>query len=408
VYFGNPEDPGVHGGERAVRLPALQPAMRGALGGPLESTGDITPVKLLSQYSGALREASDITRRLPMRREPELSRQQTTEWYQLLIEDVQDYAIFLIDREGRVTSWNAGAERVLGWTEAEILGQPASRLFTPDDVVDGVPLQELAKAAADGRAEDDRWHIRKDGSRFWASGTLTAVRNDGGALIGFGKILRDRTVQKQLEEQLRASLQEKEVLLKEIYHRVKNNLQVISSLLSLQAEMLQDREVLLAFQDCQARIQSMALVHEVLYQSSNLAQVNFGDYARRLAADLLRAQSVAPERIRLIVETDEVWLSAEKAVPCGLILNELLTNCVKHAFPAGRAGDIRIVLRADAEAQVTISVSDTGVGFPEGLDFRNAASLGMQLACLLTEQLGGTIDLERAEGTAFTIRFSVF
>jgi PAS domain S-box-containing protein len=408
VYFGNPEDPGVHGGERAVRLPALQPAMRGALGGPLESTEDITPVKLLSQYSGALRAASDITRRLPMRREPELSRQQTTEWYQLLIEDVQDYAIFLIDREGRVTSWNAGAERVLGWTEAEILGQPASRLFTPENVVDGVPLQELAKAAADGRAEDDRWHIRKDGSRFWASGILTAVRNEGGALIGFGKILRDLTVQKQLEEQLRASLQEKEVLLKEIYHRVKNNLQVISSLLSLQAEMLQDREVLLAFQDCQARIQSMALVHEVLYQSSNLAQVNFGDYARRLAADLLRAQSVAPERIRLIVETDEVWLSAEKAVPCGLILNELLTNCVKHAFPAGRAGDIRIVLRADAEAQVTISVSDTGVGFPEGLDFRNAASLGMQLACLLTEQLGGTIDLERAEGTAFTIRFSVF
>lgn len=319
-----------------------------------------------------------------------------------------DYAIFLIDHEGRVASWNAGAERVLGWTEAEILGQPASRLFTPDDIVDGVPLQELAKATADGRAEDDRWHIRKDGSRFWASGILTAVRNDGGALIGFGKILRDRTVQKQLEEQLKASLQEKEVLLKEIYHRVKNNLQIISSLLSLQSEMLQDREALLAFQDCQARIQSMALIHEVLYQSSNLAQVNFGDYARRLAADLLRSQSVTPEHIQLTIETDEVWLSPEKAVPCGLILNELLTNCVKHAFPAGKAGDIRIVIRADAEAQVAISVGDTGVGFPEGLDFRSTASLGMQLACLLTEQLGGTIDLERLEGTPLRFAFQPF
>jgi two-component sensor histidine kinase len=134
--------------------------------------------------------------------------------------------------------------------------------------------------------------------------------------------------------------------------------------------------------------------------------VHFGDYARRLAGDLLHAQSVQPERIQLTIETGEVWLSAEKAVPCGLILNELLTNCVKHAFPAGRAGEIRLSVRADAAAQVAIPVCDSGVGFPEGIDFRDTASLGVQLVCLLTEQLGGTIGLERRQGTAVTIRFS--
>jgi PAS domain S-box-containing protein len=342
-----------------------------------------------------------------MRREPETSHQQTTEWYRRLIEEVHDYAIFLADREGRVISWNGGAERLLGWTEAEILGQSSFCIFVPEDLASGAAARELEKAATEGRAENERCHVRKDGSRFWGSGIMTAMHDDAGTLIGFGKIMRDRTAQRRLEEQLRASLQDKEVLLKEVYHRVKNQLQVISSLLSLQSQTLQDREALLAFHDSQARIQAMALIHEALYQSSSLAQVHFGDYARRLAGDLLRAQSVQPERIRLTFQTDEVWLSAEQAMPCGLILNELLTNCVKHAFPAGRAGDIRIVVQADATAHVTIAVRDTGVGFPEGIDFRTTASLGMQLVCLLTEQLGGTIALERREGTAVTIRFSV-
>jgi PAS domain S-box-containing protein len=342
-----------------------------------------------------------------MTRAPEPSRQQPPEPYRRLIEEVHDYAIFLTDLAGRVISWNGGAERLLGWMEAEILGQSSFCIFVPEDLAAGAAARELETAATEGRAEDERWHQRKDGSRFWGSGIMTAMHDDAGALVGFGKIMRDRTAQRQLEAQLRASLQDKEVLLKEVYHRVKNQLQVISSLLSLQSQTLPDGEALLAFHDCQARLHSMALIHEALYQSSTLAEVHFGDYARRLAGDLLRAQSVQPERIQLTLETGAVWLSAEKAVPCGLILNELLTNCVKHAFPAGRAGEIRLIVQADAEAQVTLSVCDSGVGFPEGIDFRHTASLGMQLVCLLTEQLGGTMALERRHGTAVTIRFSV-
>jgi len=342
-----------------------------------------------------------------MTREPEPSRQYPPDLYRRLIEEVHDYAIFLTDLAGHVVSWNGGAERLLGWTEAEILGQSSFGIFVPEDLASGAATRELETAAREGRAENERWHLRKDGRRFWGSGIMTAVHDDAGTLVGFGKIMRDRTAQRQLEAQLRASLQDKEVLLKEVHHRVKNQLQVISSLLSLQSQTLQDEAALLAFQDCEARLHAMALIHEALYQSSTLAEVHFGDYARRLAVDLLRAQSIQPEHIRLTLETGEVWLSAEKAVPCGLILNELLTNCVKHAFPAGRAGEIHLSVQADTEAQVTLSVRDNGVGFPEGLDFRNTASLGMQLACLLTEQLGGTMALERRHGTAVTIHFSV-
>jgi PAS domain S-box-containing protein len=332
-----------------------------------------------------------------MRQAPEPSRPQTTEWYRLLIEEVHDYAIFLIDLEGRVVGWNEGAERLLGWTEAEILGQPAFVVFVPEDIATGAHTQELEKAAAEGRAENERWHQRKDGSRFWGSGIMTGIRDDAGALIGFGKIMRDRTAQRQLEEELRASLREKEVLLREIHHRVKNNLQVISSLLSLQSESIGEGEAAAAFEDAQVRIRSMALIHEILYQSSNLAQVNLAAYTRRLAEELLR----------LVVETDEVWLRAEQAMPCGLILNELIANCVKHAFPDGRSGMVRVTLRTEAASQVILSVGDSGVGFPPEVDFRHTDSLGLQLICLLTEQLSGTITLDRSEGTRFTIRFAV-
>ena len=337
---------------------------------------------------------------------PDPSRQPLVEWYPRLIAEVQDYAIFLTDCEGRVISWNGGAERLLGWTEAEILGQSSFRIFVPEDVAAGSASRELAMAAVEGRAENERWHLRKDGSRFWGSGIMTAVHDDAGTLVGFGKIMRDRTAPRQLEEQLRASLRDKEVLLTEIYHRVKNQLQVIASLLSLQSQTMTTAEARLAFQDCEARLHAMALIHEALSHASRLARVHLGDYARRLAAALLHAQSVHPERMRLRVEAGEVWLGAEQAVPCGLILNELLTNCVKHAFPPGRSGAIRVVVRADA-GQVTLSVADDGVGFPAAVDARRADSLGLQLIELLTEQLGGTLTYERREGTTVTLRFPV-
>lgn len=210
----------------------------------------------------------------------------------------------------------------------------------------------------------------------------------------------------QAEDALKASLREKEVLLKEIHHRVKNNLQIISSLLNLQAGYSEDPHLQAMFEDSQHRIQSMALIHEHLYQASDLARIDFGSYIHSLATQLLGSYQHLSSQVTLSTETAEVFLGIDQAIPCGLLVNELVTNSLKHAFPDGRSGDIHIALQADAH-QVTLVVQDTGVGFPESLDLRTTDSLGLQLVCALTEQLGGTITLERHGGTIFRLTFSV-
>ena len=194
---------------------------------------------------------------------------------------------------------------------------------------------------------------------------------------------RDITQQKHLDEQLRASLHEKEVLLKEVHHRVKNNLQMISSLLDVQADTSTDPQVTAIVEESQARIQAIALIHESLYQTHDVAHLDAADYLHRQR--LFKASRAPSERITLRLETEVVTLKANRAIPCGLILNELLANCFKHAFPAGRVGEIRIALRQEAPRTCTLTVCDTGVGFPDALDFRQTDSLGLQLICLLTE-----------------------
>jgi two-component sensor histidine kinase len=215
----------------------------------------------------------------------------------------------------------------------------------------------------------------------------------------------DIAERQRMEEALKAALHEKELLLKEMYHRIKNNLQVISSLLNLQAGSSEDPQVRKIFQDSQARIYSMALLHETLQRSRDLARVDLADYLHSLVAELCRSYGAETQRVTIQTQLVEVWVSTDTAIPCGLILNELLSNALKYAFPRDQQGDISIALRADPGQEVTLTVRDTGVGLPEGLDFRDSDSLGLQLVCLLTEQLGGTIALERSGGTAFTVTF---
>jgi two-component sensor histidine kinase len=221
-----------------------------------------------------------------------------------------------------------------------------------------------------------------------------------GAVVAF----QDITSRVQAEDALKASLAEKEVLLKEIHHRVKNNLQIISSLLSLQAGYSQDPHLQAMFEDSQHRIQSMALIHEHLYQASNISRINFGSYVQSLVAQLLESYRHLSPQVTLSTEMAEVHLGIDQAIPCGLLVNELVTNSLKHAFPHGRSGEIHIALRADA-GQVTLVVQDTGVGLPEGVDLRAAESLGLQLVGALTDQLGGTMTLERQGGTSFRLTF---
>jgi two-component sensor histidine kinase len=212
----------------------------------------------------------------------------------------------------------------------------------------------------------------------------------------------DITTRKQAEAQLRAALQQKDVLLREVSHRVNNNLQVISSLLNLQAGAIDDPRRGTLFQASQDRLHSMVLVHDLLQQADDVARINLAQYAARLIDELARTYAVDPARIMLETELEDVWVGLDTATPCGLLLHELLTNCFKHAFPEGRTGRVRVELRAAAEQTLMLRIGDTGCGFPDDLDFRTTDSLGLQLVCTMAEQLQGTIALERWEGTHFT------
>lgn len=210
------------------------------------------------------------------------------------------------------------------------------------------------------------------------------------------------------EESIKGALQEKEVLLREIHHRVKNNLQVISSLLSLQADHVEDPQIVAAFRETQARVRSMSLIHEELYQASNLARVNFSDYLRRLTGYLANAYGVGG-RVRIHMDVRDVLLGVDTAIPLGLIVNELVSNALKHAFPDGRHGEIALWLtRIEDEADqhwYELVVQDNGKGFPDNVDYRNTDSLGLQLVQVLSRQLRGHVELSVNGGTRFSLHF---
>lgn len=209
---------------------------------------------------------------------------------------------------------------------------------------------------------------------------------------------------KKAEEQIEKSLNGKEVLLREVHHRVKNNLQIISSLLRLQSRRIEDKQALEMFKDTQNRVKSMALIHDRLYQSKDLAIIDFAAYINGLTGNLFRSYN--QKGIKLDIEVKDIFLDINTGVPCGLIISELVSNSLKHAFPGGKNGKIQVGLyKLPKNGDFTLIVSDNGVGFPECLDSQNTESLGLQLVTALVEQLDGTIELDRGEGTSFTLKF---
>jgi len=228
-------------------------------------------------------------------------------------------------------------------------------------------------------------------------------------------ILRDIKERMQAEKQVKASLREKEVLLRELHHRVKNNMQVISSILNLQSSRIKDKNVLEMFKKSRDRIRSMALIHEKLYQSKDFARIDLARYVQSLASHLFHSYNVDPNVVRLKTDVEDVFLDINTAIPCGLIINELVSNSIKHAFPKGRArgdkgkvrGEILISVHSDKNGQTTLLLADNGMGLPKDFDIRKTKSLGLQLVNDLANQLEGSIKLQRRRGTAFRITFSL-
>jgi len=215
----------------------------------------------------------------------------------------------------------------------------------------------------------------------------------------------DVTEKKEAENELKNSLKEKELLVKEIHHRVKNNMAVISSLLNLQAEKFEEPSVLNAFRDSRHRIRSMALVHEKLYQAKDLSKIEFSQYIKELSQQVSRSNEFQGARISVKVKADNIKLGIDAAIPCGLIINELLTNAFKYAFPINRTGKIHIHMKLGENKFYELIISDNGVGLPGHIDVQNPSTFGLNLVYLLTQQLEGKVETQREKGTRFIIKF---
>ncbi|HEX3034463.1 MAG TPA: histidine kinase dimerization/phosphoacceptor domain -containing protein [Thermodesulfobacteriota bacterium] len=332
--------------------------------------------------------------------------------------DLYDFApvgYFTLDRNKVIKEVNLTGATLLGVERRYLVNRLFSRYVAQENRNDlHLYLRTLSESTTKRSCELNV--LKKDGTTFYAQLGATAVFGADEKLEHFRIAMLDVSKHKQAEE-LKISLGEKEVLLKEIHHRVKNNLQIISSLLNLQSRYITDQQSREKFKESQNRIKSMALVHEKLYQSENFVGINFREYIRSLASHLIRSYATG-SNIKLNVDVDNVSLNIDKAIPCGLIVNELVSNSLKSAFPPeAMGGEIRILLHPCSELsndpeegkrrnKLMLAIGNNGTPFPEDVDFRNTQSLGLQLVCNLVDQLKGTMELDRSGGTEFRIRFS--
>jgi PAS domain S-box-containing protein len=375
-------------------------------------SGSLSAVR---NQAGDLLGFTKIMRDLTLWREAQEELRDSEERLRLFLENVTDYALLQVDITGRISRWNTGAENTFGYTEKEVLNAPMRLLYLPEDAARGDAERDLASAEERGRFEDARWLVRKDGSRLFARWVTTPIRDEAGQLRGYAKVLRDETERRRTEQQIQSSLAEKQALLQEIHHRVKNNLQVITSLLSIQAARLENAEVTAVLADTGNRVRAIAALHETLYSSENLADIEFGSYAQQLVRGLVGFYGIDEKRLSVTVDTAHLVVDIGQAIPLSLILNELVTNCFKHAFPDNRSGKVVVELayvpnaasveeKSDA-GYGKLVVQDDGIGLPPGLNWTETPSMGWHLVNLLVRQLQGQIEVAGPPGLSVAIQF---
>ncbi len=355
---------------------------------------------------GVLGTYLDVTER---KRAAEAVRESEESLRQIL--EMLPVGVWVADHNGVIIQGNPAARSI--WGGARFVGPKGYGEYQAWWRSTGEPIQpeDLALARAITQGETSLNEVIDieafDGTRKIILNSALPLKNARGEIIKAIAVNQDITERIEFEERLKASLREKEVLLKEVHHRVKNNMQIISSLLRLQSDRVSQPEVHGVFQESQNRIRSMALVHEMLYQSPDLASISFGAYLKNLVNGLFRSFRVDTHQIALTLEVVDIPLGIDLALSCGLIINELVSNSLKHAFPQNRRGELSISARQISPEELMIAVRDTGVGLPPDLDIRKTSSLGLRLVTLLVGQINGSLELDSAQGATFLIRFPV-
>lgn len=383
------------------------------LGVPLKDKGKIMGVLVVQSYTEGLRYSEEEKAVLTFISEQvalEIIHQQTEEalkeneeLFRSVVENSHN-GIFIVDDQYRFTYINEKFTGTFGYTQKDLIGNDF-RTF-----LDGESKRLVAKRylrRQEGKIIPSIYEfnlVRKDGQKRRVEISSTVIRDSKKRMKTVAH-LRDITERKIFEDRIKSSLHEKEVLLREIHHRVKNNLQIISSLLNLQSGHIKDKKLLGIFQESRRRVRSMAIVHEKLYQSDNLSRIDFSEYLKSLTRSLFQMFGVNPGMVRLKIDVKDVFFDINTAVPCGLLVSELVSNALKHAFPKGRKGELNIEMSPYEEDRIKLIVKDTGVGLQKDLDFKNIESFGLQLVDMLTQQLQGEMEVKNEGGTSFIMLF---
>ena len=325
------------------------------------------------------------------------------ERFRRLYENVND-VVFSLNEQGRFTSANSRTE-LFGYKPKDVIEKHFTDILTPSSKKIGEEhFRKAQEAKSDIHSRYEVDIVNKDGSVSVGELSISSVYEDNKFKGRFG-IIRDITERKKAEKQIKKDLETKNVLLKEVHHRVKNNLQIIISLMRLQTQFHENEQTKEVFRETQSRIHSMALIHENLYKTEDFARIDLGDYIQKFCTHILHLYQADPSQVDIKIDTEKVYVDITQGIPCALILNELISNAVKYAFPGKRIGRIEIELRKAKGDKTLISIGDNGIGLPEEIDFRKPKTLGLQLINDLSKQLNANLRVQRKDGLRVTFTF---
>ena len=319
--------------------------------------------------------------------------------------DFAPIGYFTVKKKGIIEQANLTGAALLGIDRQSLIGKPLTRFIAREDQ-DTFYLHRLQVLKKNGNHTCEIKMMNYEKTPFYAQLESIAVRSEDEIATRLRTAITDITDRKMMDQQLQTSLKEKELLLQEVHHRVKNNMQVIISMIDLQCEKIDDKQICDELKKTVDRINSMALVHNQLYKSKDFLKVDINKYINNIAENLFVSHGVDTANISLKIGKNDIDLSLDSAINCGLIIYELITNSLKYAFPENRKGEIRLEFEYLGDGQLEMRVSDDGVGVPMNFDFKDSGTLGVQIVKALAEhQLGGTVELDSTKGTKFLIRF---